>query len=138
MVAFTNDEVKLVRAAEHTTNIDYSKELRRKIQHLNYELDHVTHAEEDAVQMIMTPEEIKAAEQTEMRDLVNEVLQKPLKTSPPLNDTQKEKFNEMADVLMDVANGATEEEAQASENKKGEMSEVAAQKAETDTQNATG
>jgi len=58
--------------------------------------------------MIMDPEEIKAAEQTEMRDLFDEVLKKPLKTSPPLNEPQQERLNEMVDMLMATVNGTAE------------------------------
>jgi len=45
-----------VRGAEHTTNMDYSKELRRRIKDLNTELEHVAKAEELGVQMMRTPE----------------------------------------------------------------------------------
>ena len=36
--------------------MDYSKELHRKIQVLNTELAHVANAEEDAVNMMMSPQ----------------------------------------------------------------------------------
>ena len=80
MVAFTEEEGQLVRGAEHTTNMDYLKELRRRIKDLNTEVEHVGKAEELGVQMMRTPEQIakeakeaaaaikKAAEEKEAKD----------------------------------------------------------------------
>ena len=92
--------------------------------------------------MIMDPEEIKAAEQTEMRDLFDEVLKKPLKTSPPLNEPQQERLNEMVDMLMATVNGTAESQAaDATGNKTVGEAEADAQKeaeakAEADAQKA--